>query len=1829
MDEREKILGFLPQKEKIYNKYLPYADNLDVESNAVFAEIKANLGKSVALRDIKTGANHWSGQLTRYIKLNGMKFCKEDHLALINLMYELVVMPELELSLVQKFAAMLINLLKKRDLLNRDDLVLHWRPLYKLVEYVAYSPYEHHGLQLFPSNIENVIKSLVKQCRVYFPIEATQEMLDEWRPLMCPFDVTHIKAMHCFEYFLPTNLPPSEHDQGFKLWFEEFIDLWDSCHNTPPWEASLVNLFARLAHDNIGYIDWTPHISKIFNRFLRSFNLPVGTQEVQIGRTNNTYDVHSTVTWVVSLMGRNQDVQEHINKLFKTLQTFYHPSNLGKWNIKLSGLLMWFPKLLVKRLHRERYKKSSWHTPIPENEKLTEDDITKFVESMRPVICVSMFSKYGSQDSAIALRHLSNLRPEIVVPDLLERMYPAMENLTEPHRLIACMICIVAVARPMLQSPKFYPEGKSHVLPLLNLALPGIDPNDFKKCLVTFQMISTFVTLVPIVDCSDALHLRNDLTENERELCSATAQFEDFVLQFMDRVLGLIENSAQEHIHGDVSKLNPEQRMLEVGLSSTFTSVLQQCSSAIFKSALRHLHHFVANSIYETKVGGRFAANLCRAAAKVNPEATLKLFLPHLFRNIKEHIASHEDFAEEERLDNSFLWNLLMLSQLVRCNGAELVKYKDNLLEIIELTIHLKCVEGYELTGQLIRYTLRALTLHYPLDYKSIAESFDRPVTEYLPINDWAVPGDSSKIGMVWHIPSTEEVNFASQILHRILGKELEAVQSISADKPMKREELLCRLNVVLECLQGAGAVISMWEDKKVDLIESQVPLLRFTCSCSLGDLEIKLNGRNIREAVVTAMRTLISHMTLTCEDDTKGMLKILSIYEAVLFFHGAQKNDFDSRWKSFHAVKMALQDDLRKGKRHIRALLVDRVQLQQEMRLLYSCERIFTERHRDMMNDLYNLSVSRYREVRKKSQAVLFSSFNNIPYSYRCVLPDVITHIKNSETPEYQFKGALYVILGSGKRNMATKRSWEIISGLWPAITQAQHSEKPSILKVVDDMINKVDKNMESPGIVTKTTESVLSAAQKLLQQRQPFQSDIKELNSEQLKSAQQFEQNLNDRNLRLYNQLVEDLVKLVNAGNLTWKFSHIGLVFLSLLLRHDTPVPASLVALNIKTMVHDSLHARKLTTAAVSALLKQQKRKHKKVVIDPHKISGTERPTTKFCPGDRKDNKWILYNSDDLPTTKEKYDKLIFIEKTHWGYYSWPKEMEVYAPYEDQPNIRRSRDELPDNEKPIYDAFMDPEFVKKFVSFLALEENKGKDKFRHKYLTLFKGLFRNYGDTFLESFKPHIEKLTADSSHDKHDSHQRCGMEMLCGILRGAKHWPYDMSEAMWEWALPVIRKAMSVITVSTISDWGNFFSSVSESRDPRKMYKFFELLLENPLNGEGGSFGDTSRLYALQQALIQQEWRVPDLLHRVLTYVQPHLSHPYKIVRDRIGSMISDLFLFDYKVRSFCDTSSPKKKPFLDMVIPQLDSLKFTVIDELDSNQTDDKVNHVDDTNGEEPMNVDTEETDERKIAIRLCKTIMKWLTNSLGRTLTTAPPEIFPILPIMCTLQSESKDEEMKSSCTLSLACFSQALIQPEVIPVAISTMREIIGLKSWHARVALLGYLQVMTFNNFFTVHQPSIIEDIQDIVFHLICDEQLEVREMAAVTLSGLLHCGYLQMNKQMVDHFERLTRIKLKKRRVTENITLDALIKRHAGVLGLSAFVQAYPYDVPEFMPQILMDLSNHVDDPQPIQMTVKKTLSNFRRTHHDNWHDHKQMFTDDQLVILTDLLVSPTYYA
>ena len=47
--------------------------------------------------------------------------------------------------------------------------------------------------------------------------------------------------------------------------------------------------------------------------------------------------------------------------------------------------------------------------------------------------------------------------------------------------------------------------------------------------------------------------------------------------------------------------------------------------------------------------------------------------------------------------------------------------------------------------------------------------------------------------------------------------------------------------------------------------------------------------------------------------------------------------------------------------------------------------------------------------------------------------------------------------------------------------------------------------------------------------------------------------------------------------------------------------------------------------------------------------------------------------------------------------------------------------------------------------------------------------------------------------------------------------------------------------------------------------------------------------------------------------------------------------------------------------------------------------------------------------------------------------------------------------------------------------------------SWHARAAILGYMQVMVFCNLFLMQEPDTVRTLQDITIQLLCDEQLEV----------------------------------------------------------------------------------------------------------------------------------------
>ncbi len=170
------------------------------------------------------------------------------------------------------------------------------------------------------------------------------------------------------------------------------------------------------------------------------------------------------------------------------------------------------------------------------------------------------------------------------------------------------------------------------------------------------------------------------------------------------------------------------------------------------------------------------------------------------------------------------------------------------------------------------------------------------------------------------------------------------------------------------------------------------------------------------------------------------------------------------------------------------------------------------------------------------------------------------------------------------------------------------------------------------------------------------------------------------------------------------------------------------------------------------------------------------------------------------------------------------------------------------------------------------------------------------------------------------------RCAAEILAALSRGSKHWPFDKTERLWAWAAPLIRNALDKVSVETIGDWGTCFATASESRDPNRMHWMLEVLMEEPLQSRG-AFMDSSRLYVLQGAVAQQEWRAGRMLHRLLEFLRPYCSHPYQQVRDRMGSVITNIFLNDLDFPGRGEASnkrSPRIADFLAEVAPQLEIL-----------------------------------------------------------------------------------------------------------------------------------------------------------------------------------------------------------------------------------------------------------------------------------------------------------------
>jgi len=72
------------------------------------------------------------------------------------------------------------------------------------------------------------------------------------------------------------------------------------------------------------------------------------------------------------------------------------------------------------------------------------------------------------------LRQLAFLEPNLVMPELLERAYNGLEVVNETHRTTAVLRMLSSVTDPLTME-SLWLGGHKHIVPLLELCVPGID----------------------------------------------------------------------------------------------------------------------------------------------------------------------------------------------------------------------------------------------------------------------------------------------------------------------------------------------------------------------------------------------------------------------------------------------------------------------------------------------------------------------------------------------------------------------------------------------------------------------------------------------------------------------------------------------------------------------------------------------------------------------------------------------------------------------------------------------------------------------------------------------------------------------------------------------------------------------------------------------------------------------------------------------------------------------------------------------------------------------------------------------------------------------------------------------------------------------------------------------------------------------------------------------------------------------------------------------------------------------------------------------------------
>ena len=541
----------------------------------------------------------------------------------------------------------------------------------------------------------------------------------------------------------------------------------------------------------------------------------------------------------------------------------------------------------------------------------------------------------------------------------------------------------------------------------------------------------------------------------------------------------------------------------------------------------------------------------------------------------------------------------------------------------------------------------------------------------------------------------------------------------------------------------------------------------------------------------------------------------------------------------------------------------------------------------------------------------------------------------------------------------------------------------------------------------------------------------------------------------------------------------------------------------------------------------------------------------------------------------------------------------------------------------------------------------------FELRHAQLFKGLAAKYGAAHMtKALIPSLVTLMGETA--SRDA-QAVAAETVAGLVRGAARWPLSQQRELWATIGPELRKALRACSVQSLGDWQACLRYIAFNRDPRRLTWLAELLIadfessgtvvdaadgaaagssagsgEMTDGAEVGGMPERSLIQAnhlrfLAPLVVELGWKGLPLLRRLLQsdLLRSWVSHPYRQVRDEVGSLLAIAMdacaPLPARFTEIGEAIHAEIAGFVQHLIEACHVPEVLVTGAV-ANATVVATQALpaaaEGVGGD--LLLEPQEDGARSKARAARETVMKCLThNSMQGRAFCAVEYSTALLPAIFTTAASMQPPDLSNAAKTCAQMAAHFPMHAERYAATIEAVAALASGGSWRLRGGLLPFIGLLAYRGQFIEPLESNTTALRAVLHTLMCDPQHEVREASAVILGGFV---------RLHGPPERMKTLKWARQRAKKG---KPLVERHAGVLAYVALMQLAPYDVPAWLPEVVELLAAFGNEPQPIKATVSQAFADFKRTHQDNWASDRNRFTPEQLELISDMLVAPSFYA